>query len=96
MITVVPNVRMGKYQIYIAYKAGGRGNYQLKYEEDLIGVPVNMGLSIPNGTNGSGTYDQRVVIGTYDFRTSSAKRLNFVCTRVAGFAPDFIVLNPVY
>jgi uncharacterized surface protein with fasciclin (FAS1) repeats len=96
MITVVPNVRKGKYQIYIAYKAGGRGDYQLKYEEDLIGVPVNMGLSVANGTNGTGTYDQRVVIGTYDFRYSSAKRLNFVCTRVSGFAPDFIVLNPVY
>jgi uncharacterized surface protein with fasciclin (FAS1) repeats len=96
MITVVPNVRKGKYSINISYKAGGRGDYQLKYEEDLIGVPVNMGLSVPNGTNGTGTYDQRVVIGTYDFRTSSSKRLNFVCTRVSGFAPDFIVLNPVY
>jgi uncharacterized surface protein with fasciclin (FAS1) repeats len=96
MITVVPNVRKGKYSINISYKAGGRGDYQLKYQEDLIGVPVNMGLFVTNGTNGNGQYDQRVVIGTYDFRTSGSKRLNFACTRVSGFAPDFIVLNPVY
>jgi uncharacterized surface protein with fasciclin (FAS1) repeats len=96
MITIVPGVRMGKYSIYIAYKAGGRGDYHLKYAEDFIGVPTNMGLSVANGTNGTGTYDQRVVLGTYDFRTSSSKRLNFVCTRIGGFAPDFIVLNPVY
>ncbi|MEO5563534.1 MAG: fasciclin domain-containing protein [Chitinophagaceae bacterium] len=96
MIAVVPNVRKGKYSINISYKAGGRGDYQLKYGEDLIGVPKNMGLSIMNGTNGNGTYDQRSVIGTYDFMTSSTKRLNFVCTRVSGFAPDFMVLTPVY
>lgn len=96
LIVTVPNVRMGKYSIAVSYKAGGRGDYQLKVGDDLIGIPVNMGLSVQNSFNGNGTYDQRVPIGTYNFPTSANHRLNFVTTRVAGFALDCVILNPVY
>jgi hypothetical protein len=41
-------------------------------------------------------YDQRRAIGIYDFKTSGDKRLSFVCTRVGGFAPENLVLTPVY
>jgi uncharacterized surface protein with fasciclin (FAS1) repeats len=95
LVVIVPNIRTGKYRINVSYKAGGRGDYQLKYNEDLIGVPTNMGLAI-KGTNTDATYDQNVVLGEYVFRTSGNKRLNFVCTRLGGFALDNIVLTPVY
>jgi uncharacterized surface protein with fasciclin (FAS1) repeats len=96
MVVVVPNIRTGKYKITVSYKAGGRGDYRLKYREDFIGVSTNMGTSVPNPFNSAGTYDQNVVLGEYDFKTSGNKRLNFVCTRVGGFALDNIVLTPVY
>lgn len=86
MIVVVPGVRMGKYKIQISYKGGGRGTYQLKYRDDLIGVPTNMGAGA--------TYDQKVPIGSYYFQTSGDKRLNFVVTIVGGFAIDNLVLIP--
>jgi uncharacterized surface protein with fasciclin (FAS1) repeats len=87
MVVVVPGVRKGKYQIRISYKGGGRGTYQLKYRDDNIGLPTNMGAGA--------TYDQRIVLGTYDFQTSGDKRLNFVVTIVGGFAIDNLVLVPV-
>jgi len=93
MVTVVPNVRAGKYRIEVNYKAGGRGDYQLMYRNDLIGIPVNMGLRGPGATT---DYDPRTVIGTYQFATSGDKRLSFVCTRVGGFAAENLVLTPVY
>ena len=91
MVTVVPNIRAGKYRIEVNYKAGGRGDYQLMYRTDLIGLPVNMGTQV-----GPTVYDQRSVIGTYHFATSGDKRLSFVCTRVGGFAAENLVLTPVY
>jgi uncharacterized surface protein with fasciclin (FAS1) repeats len=91
MVTIIPNIRTGKYRIEVNYKSGGRGDYQLMYRNDLIGVPVNMGIQV-----GTTVYDQRIVIGTYNFATSGDKRLNFVCTRVSGFAPENLVLTPVY
>jgi uncharacterized surface protein with fasciclin (FAS1) repeats len=87
MIVVTPGIRMGKYRIQVSYKGGGRGTYQLQYRDDLIGVPTNMGAGA--------TYDQRVVLGTYNFQTSGDKRLNFVVTIVGGFAIDNLVLIPV-
>jgi uncharacterized surface protein with fasciclin (FAS1) repeats len=86
MVVVVPGVRQGKYKITISYKGGGRGTYQLKHMDDLIGVPTNMGAGA--------TYDQRVVLGSYYFQTSGSKRLNFVVTIVGGFAIDNLVLIP--
>ena len=89
LVSVVKNVRRGKYKFEISYKNGfgNRGNYQLKYGEDLIGVPVDYNL----GT----TYEQKVVIGTYDFKTSGDKRLNFVCTKTGGINLEALVLTPV-
>jgi uncharacterized surface protein with fasciclin (FAS1) repeats len=93
LVIIVPNIRTGKYRVEVNYKSGGRGDYQLRYRDDLIGVPVNMGLQlVANNT----AYDQRAVVGIYDFKTSGDKRLNFVCTRVSGFAIENIVLTPVY
>jgi uncharacterized surface protein with fasciclin (FAS1) repeats len=90
LVTVVKNVRRGKYKLEISYKNGfgNRGDYQLKYGDDLIGVPINYNL----GT----TYEQKLVIGTYDFQTSGDKRLNFVCTRTGGLNVEALVLTPVY
>lgn len=91
LVTVVPNVRTGKYRIEINYKAGGRGTYQLMYINDLIGVPTNMGTQV-----GSTVYDQRRVLGSYYFATSGDKRLKFNTTIVGGFAPENLVLTPEY
>jgi uncharacterized surface protein with fasciclin (FAS1) repeats len=88
LVTVVKNVRRGKYKIEVNYKGGGRGDFQLKYGNDPIGVPVNYGLG--------STFEQKVVIDTYDFKTSGDKRLNFVCTRVGGINLECLVLTPVY
>ena len=89
MITIVRNVKRGKYRIEANFKSGGsRGDYQLMYDADLIGVPIFLG----QGT----LYDQKLVLGTYDFKTSGDKRLNFVNTRVGGFAAETMVLTPVY
>lgn len=91
LVTVVRNVRMGKYRIETSYKAGARGDYQLMYGDDLIGVSTFLGLKV-----GATDYDQKLVLGEYDFKTSGDKRLKFVCTRVAGLAIDNLVLRPVY
>ena len=50
MVTIVPNVRTGKYRIEVNYKAGGRGDYQLMYRNDLIGAPVNLDDSATHAT----------------------------------------------
>ncbi|RYE26556.1 MAG: fasciclin domain-containing protein [Sphingobacteriaceae bacterium] len=94
VVTVVRGIRKGKYRFEANYKSGGRGDFQLKYGLDNIGVPLNYGLTTPQQTNG--TYEQKALIGTYEFKTSGDKRLNFVCTRVGGFNIDCIVLTPVY
>jgi hypothetical protein len=41
-------------------------------------------------------FEQKVVIGTYDFKTSGDKRLNFVCTRLGGINLEAMVLTPEY
>ena len=91
LITIVPNIRKGKYRIEINYKAGGRGTYQLMYADDLIGVPTNMGTQV-----GPTVYDQKRVLGSYTFSTSGDKRIKFNCTIVGGFAPENLVLTPEY
>jgi hypothetical protein len=88
LISIVRNVRKGKYRIEVNYKNGGRGDYQMKYGNDLIGVPTNYGT----GT----VYEQKRLIGVYDFQTSGDKRINFVCTRVGGINLEAMVLTPVY
>jgi hypothetical protein len=53
--------------------------------------PAFLGLKV-----GTTDYDQKLVLGEYDFKTSGDKRIKFVCTRVAGLALDNLVLRPVY
>jgi uncharacterized surface protein with fasciclin (FAS1) repeats len=88
LITVVRNVRKGKYRIEVNYKSGARGDYQMKHGADNIGTPTNYGTAP--------TYEQKKVIGTYDFKTSGDKRINFVCTRVGGLNLEAMVLTPEY
>ncbi|WP_165760354.1 fasciclin domain-containing protein [Niastella populi] len=90
LVTVVKNVRRGKYKLEISYKNGfgNRGDYQLKHEEDPIGGSINYN----NGT----TYEQKLLIGSYDFKTSGDKRLKFVCTRAGGINLEALVLTPEY
>ncbi|MCS3799552.1 fasciclin domain-containing protein [Niastella sp. OAS944] len=89
LVAIVKNVRRGKYRIEVSYKNGfNRGDYQLKHGDDLIGNVINF-------TQGS-QYEQKLVIGTYDFKTSGDKRLNFVCTRQGGINLEALVLTPEY
>jgi uncharacterized surface protein with fasciclin (FAS1) repeats len=90
LVTVVKNVRRGKYKLEISYKNGfgNRGDYQLKHGDDPIGGSINYN----NGT----TYEQKLLIGSYDFKTSGDKRLNFVCTRAGGINLEALVLTPEY
>ena len=90
LVTIVKNVRRGKYRIEINYKNGfgNRGDYQLKHGDELIGVPINYNLGV--------ALEQKLVIDTYDFKTSGDKRLNFVCTRQGGINVEALVLTPVY
>ncbi|MBS1664652.1 MAG: fasciclin domain-containing protein [Bacteroidetes bacterium] len=90
MVTVVRNVRKGKYQLTVNDKNGGRGTFQLYYGADTIGPPVNYSFA------GLPQFRQNYVIGTYDFKTSGDKRLNFVCTAVGGLNLECLILTPVY
>lgn len=94
MVTIVRNVRMGKYRIEVSYKAGGRGTCQLMNNDDLIGVPTFLGQYL--GTINGGLYNQKLVLGIHDFRTSGDKRIKFVWTALPGVAFDNLVLTPEY
>ena len=90
LITIVKNVRRGKYRIELNFKgnSGSRGNYQLMYQKDLIGVP--------NFYGGTPTWEQKLFVGNYTFQTSGNKRLKFVCdpSRFGSINLDCIVLTP--
>ncbi len=89
IVFVVKNVRKGKYAFEVNYKNGGsRGDFQMKYREDNIGGSINYSLG--------NTYEQRVKVGTYEFKTSGDKRMVFVCTRLGGLNFDCLVMTPVY
>ena len=90
MVTVVKNIRKGKYSIAVNAKGGARGTFQLRCGQDLISGPVNYGFP------GLPSYRQNYVIGTYDFKTSGDQRLNFVCTIAGGLNVECMVLTPVY
>lgn len=88
LVTIVRNVRKGKYRIEINYKNGGtRGDYQLWHGTDPIGAIVDF--------RPGPLYEQKRVIGTYDFSTSGDKRLNFACTRHGAINLEAMVLTPV-
>jgi uncharacterized surface protein with fasciclin (FAS1) repeats len=88
LVTVVRNVRRGKYKIEIDYKAAfNRGTYELMCGTDSIGT-----VDMRTGA----TFRQKLVLGTYNFTYSGNKRLNFVCQRVGGIDVNCLVLTPVY
>ncbi len=93
VISVVKNVKAGRYRFEVSYKSGGRGDFQLKYGEDNIGIPVNYGIKPANWPN---DFQQKIPIGSYTFKTSGDKRMSFVCTRVGGFNVDCLVMTPEY
>jgi uncharacterized surface protein with fasciclin (FAS1) repeats len=88
MVVVVKNVKRGKYKIEVSGKGGGRGTFQLNYRNDSITTYNFSFLNLP-------TYRQRYVLGTYDFKTSGDKRLNFICKVVGGINVECLVLTPV-
>ena len=90
LITVVKNVRKGKYKIVVNYKSGtSRGDLQLMYGDDKIGPVKNYGA----GT----TFYQNMELGTYDFKNAGDKRLKFVSqqSKLAAVVLDVMVLTPV-
>jgi uncharacterized surface protein with fasciclin (FAS1) repeats len=93
IISVVKGVRPGKYRFEINYKSGGRGDFQMKYQEDNIGSPINYGTKPPNWPN---DFQQKIVVGTYEFKTGGDKRIKFVCTRAGSINLDCMVLTPQY
>jgi uncharacterized surface protein with fasciclin (FAS1) repeats len=93
VVSVVKNVKAGKYRFEINYKSGGRGDFQLKYQEDNIGIPVNYGTKPANWPN---DFQQKIPIGSYTFKTSGDKRMKFVCTRAGGYNVDCLIMTPEY
>lgn len=91
LITVVKNVKAGKYRINMSFKGanGGRGDYQLMYGTDNIGTSKSYGISP--------TYYQNMEVGTYQFKTAGDKRMKFVsqASRIGGLVPDVMILTPV-
>lgn len=89
LVSIVRNVRKGKYKIAINYKNGNRGDLQLMYGQDKIGPVKNYGA----GT----TFYQNMELGTYEFTTSGDKRFKWVsqASKLAAVVMDVMVLTPV-
>jgi uncharacterized surface protein with fasciclin (FAS1) repeats len=88
LVTVVRNVRKGTYRIEVNYKnAYNRGVYELRNGTDSIGTA---------DFKTAPTFQQKLVIGRYNFQTSGDKRLNFVCKTVGGINLSCLVLTPEY
>lgn len=89
LISIVKNVRKGKYKISINYKNGNRGDLQLMYGNDKIGPVKNYGA----GT----TFYQNMELGTYEFTTGGDKRFKFVsqASKLAAVVLDVMILTPV-
>jgi hypothetical protein len=89
LISIVKNVRQGKYKISINYKNGNRGDLQLMYGDDKIGPVKNYGA----GT----TFYQNMELGTYEFTTGGDKRFKWVsqASKLAAVVMDVMILTPV-
>jgi uncharacterized surface protein with fasciclin (FAS1) repeats len=89
LISIVRNVRKGKYKISINYKNGNRGDLQLMYGDDKIGPVKNYGAG--------STFYQNMELGTYEFTTSGDKRFKWVSqqSKLAAVVMDVMVLTPV-
>jgi uncharacterized surface protein with fasciclin (FAS1) repeats len=89
LVTVVKNVRKGKYKIAVNYKSGTRGDLQMMYGQDKIGVVKNY--------SAAPTFYQNMELGTYEFTSSGDKRLKWVSvsTNIRAVVFDVMVLTPV-
>jgi uncharacterized surface protein with fasciclin (FAS1) repeats len=88
LVTVVRNVRKGKYRIEINHKnASSRGVFKVMCGTDSIGMA---------DLRAAPTFQQKLVIGTYNFQSGGDKRINFVCKTVGGINAACLVLTPVY
>jgi uncharacterized surface protein with fasciclin (FAS1) repeats len=89
LVSIVRNVRKGKYKININYKSGTRGDLQLMYGDDKIGPVKNYSA----GT----TFYQNMELGTYDFKTGGDKRFKWVSqqSKLAAVVLDVMILTPV-
>jgi uncharacterized surface protein with fasciclin (FAS1) repeats len=89
LISIVRNVRKGKYKISINYKNGNRGDLQLMVGDDKIGPVKNYGA----GT----TFYQNMELGTYEFKTGGDKRFKWVSqqSKLAAVVMDVMILTPV-
>lgn len=89
LISIVRNVRKGKYKIAINYKNGNRGDLQLMYGDDKIGPVKNYGA----GT----LFYQNMELGIYEFTTSGDKRFKWVsqASKLAACVMDVMILTPV-
>lgn len=93
IVTVVKNVRKGKYTFQVNYKAGSRGDFQVRYQLNNIGITTNYGTKPTGAVN---DFEQKINIGTYEFKTSGDKRIAFIATRAGGLNLDCMVMTPVY
>jgi hypothetical protein len=88
LVTVVRNVRKGKYRIEINHKnASSRGVFKVMCGADSIGMA---------DLRAAPAFQQKLVIGTYNFQSGGDKRINFVCKTVGGINAACLVLTPVY
>lgn len=89
LISIVRNVRKGKYKIAVNYKNGNRGDMQLMVGDDKIGPVKNYGA----GT----TFYQNMELGTYEFKTAGDKRFKWVsqASKLAAVVLDVMILTPV-
>lgn len=92
VISIVRNIRKGTYRIEANYKSGGRGTYQLYCGNDMVGVPVNYGLTLGSTT----LFEQKAFIGNYTFKKSGDVRFKWVCTINGSINFDCLVLTPIY
>ena len=88
MVTVIRGVRKGKYKFEASGKNGNRSTCQINYQSDSI---TTYNFSFP----GLATYRQNVLLGTYDFKTSGDKRLNFIFKTYPGLNIECLMLTPV-
>lgn len=87
LVSIVKNVRVGKYKIAVNYKSGTRGDLQLMIGDEKIGPVKNYGAAP--------TFYQNMELGTYDFKTAGDKRFKWVVQAARACVMDALVLTPV-
>lgn len=91
MVTVIRGIRRGRYLMEASGKNGARTTCQINYQSDSIST---YDFSFP----GLPQYRQNANVGTYNFRTSGDKRLNFIFKNWGGgigINIECLMLTPV-